>query len=272
MQRTHPIFRIATVFLFTLFSVSGAGAQQHREQAFLRHLNNLLSRSSAHHGAHEGERLKIDTPYTLRNGMLSVSLRYETDTSRTRYRYVAPLATVRRISSDRYLILEYAEREVQMFTAHGNEPFPAQPQQISMLHLGNPGDQNELADSVSYNLSLLLNNKKIARYLFYYDDYLDENNFADGMKSVERGGKYGFVNKSREVVIPYFYEEVNEFSEGLAAVKKGGRWGFIDTTGKVVIPIRFEDVTDFSEGQSLVRDAKTRKQHYIDRQGRKVKP
>lgn len=54
-----------------------------------------------------------------------------------------------------------------------------------------------------------------------------------------------------EIIAPQ-YEDAQTFSEGLAAVKQGGKWGFIDETGKVVIPFQYDYVGRFSEGRALV--------------------
>jgi hypothetical protein len=83
--------------------------------------------------------------------------------------------------------------------------------------------------------------------------------------------KWGFIDKTGEVVIKPKYTRVEDFSEGFAAVKAGGthfrdgKWGFIDRTGKEVIPPQYEWVRSFSEGLAAVRvDGKT---GYIDPKG-----
>ncbi|WP_081103996.1 WG repeat-containing protein [Leptospira weilii] len=43
----------------------------------------------------------------------------------------------------------------------------------------------------------------------------------------------------------------HSFSEGLAAVQIGKKWGFIDKTGNVVIPPQLEIASHFSEGLAL---------------------
>lgn len=103
-------------------------------------------------------------------------------------------------------------------------------------------------------------------------------------------GKYGFIDKSGTLVIPYKYDLVSEFSEGLAPVKLNEKWGLInkngtevapckyddcippilssfegivvrignkygvtDKNGKEVIPCKYDDITGFSEGLSAVK-------------------
>lgn len=48
------------------------------------------------------------------------------------------------------------------------------------------------------------------------------------------------------------YEDAGQFNEGLAAVKKDGKWGYIDETGEMVIPFQYDKAYLFREGLALV--------------------
>ena len=80
-------------------------------------------------------------------------------------------------------------------------------------------------------------------------------------------GKYGFVDKSGNEVIPCKYDGVSPFYEGFAEVRIGdreiaddlgngyaflrkefGKCGFVDKTGKEVIPCKYDGVWSFPEG------------------------
>ncbi|HLJ28132.1 MAG TPA: WG repeat-containing protein [Candidatus Angelobacter sp.] len=75
--------------------------------------------------------------------------------------------------------------------------------------------------------------------------------------------KFGFIDKSGQIVIPAHYDRASDFSEGLAGVcywkaaiptsenEKTWRCGFLDPTGQVVIPLNFKSVSPFSEGRAL---------------------
>lgn len=52
-------------------------------------------------------------------------------------------------------------------------------------------------------------------------------------------GKYGFVNKKGEEVVPLKYDKVESFSEGMAKVYKDGKYGFINKNGEFIIPMKF---------------------------------
>lgn len=67
----------------------------------------------------------------------------------------------------------------------------------------------------------------------------NEDDFRSDQKVIwiwETTQKNGIVNISEKVFVPLEYDEKHDFSDGLAKVKKNGKWGFIDKTGNVVIP------------------------------------
>lgn len=72
--------------------------------------------------------------------------------------------------------------------------------------------------------------------------------FIEGLALVQLYGKYGFINKNGESVIPFRFEKALPFSEGLAAVCLNGKWGFIDATGLSAIPYKYTEVTGFDNG------------------------
>ena len=56
--------------------------------------------------------------------------------------------------------------------------------------------------------------------------------FSENLGRIKLSGKYGFIDKNGEIVIPCQYDQAWAFVDGLARVKMNGRWGYIDTTGK----------------------------------------
>lgn len=70
--------------------------------------------------------------------------------------------------------------------------------------------------------------------------------------------------------------QIEPFSEGLAAICTGlssgsGKWGYIDTTGKLVVPFEYTDARPFSNGVAIVaRDSY--QWGVIDKTGREVVP
>lgn len=76
--------------------------------------------------------------------------------------------------------------------------------------------------------------------------------FKDGLALVELYGKFGFINKSGESVIPFRYEQASSFSEGLAAVCLNGKWGYVNTAGVSVIPYKYTQAKWFKNGLAAV--------------------
>lgn len=81
-------------------------------------------------------------------------------------------------------------------------------------------------------------------------EYVED--FSEGLAAVELNGKYGFVDKSGNVVIPLKYDLAWWFSEGLASVRLNGKWGFVNKTGVEVVPLIYDWAKQFSEGLAIV--------------------
>lgn len=101
-------------------------------------------------------------------------------------------------------------------------------------------------------------------------EYDDIDKYSDGLARVEFDGKYGFINRDAEVVIPLVYDWALRYSEGLALVMQQQKTGFIDTDGAVAIPMRYSGGHSFSEGYAAV--CLNGKYGFIDKKGCAVTP
>jgi hypothetical protein len=95
----------------------------------------------------------------------------------------------------------------------------------------------------------------------------------DPLFRIEEDGKWGFINRSGDVVIEPRYEDCYyQFSEGLAAVKTNGKWGYIDSTNQMLIAARFDGAQSFKGGIAAVRVGRPfegeGKWGYIDKTGK----
>lgn len=107
-----------------------------------------------------------------------------------------------------------------------------------------------------------LQNKKILPFADY-----DEISgyFENGLMSVVKNGKIGFINRNNEIIIPIIYEQVKEISENKIIVKKDKLWGAIDLKNKIVIPFEYSYLNPFHEGLALFsKDINTKKIGYIN--------
>ncbi|MEG2727888.1 MAG: WG repeat-containing protein [Mucinivorans sp.] len=84
---------------------------------------------------------------------------------------------------------------------------------------------------------------------------------------IKKGDLWGFCDLSDREIAP-IYQHVLPFTEGLAAVCLGGKWGYIDLSGSVVVPFRLDDAWSFSQGRALIRYRG--KYGFISTQGRRV--
>ncbi|MFT5859825.1 MAG: hypothetical protein ACI865_001931 [Flavobacteriaceae bacterium] len=94
--------------------------------------------------------------------------------------------------------------------------------------------------------------------------------FFDGVARVELNGKYGFINRTGEVVAEIKYSFANDFIDGLAKVSvkdASGRekFGLIDNTGYAVLPTIYDQLGEMSEGRIAV--VKKEKLGFADRDG-----
>ncbi|MBC8535779.1 WG repeat-containing protein [Feifania hominis] len=117
------------------------------------------------------------------------------------------------------------------------------------------------------------------------DDFVVVFETSDGLILATVDGpdgywRYGFINKSGEIMIPLEYDGGGSFTEGLAGVMKvdayeNNRWGYIDKTGKVVVPMEYDYIQPFAEGLAAVMKEDARgydRWGYIDKTGRVTVP
>ena len=95
---------------------------------------------------------------------------------------------------------------------------------------------------------------------------------------MEQDKKWGYIDKTGRLIIPFKFDFAADFSEGIVAVEIKGKYGYIDKTGNFVIPPRFHWGRPFSEGLAVAvirhLDQKGKitfnKFGYIDRSGNMV--
>lgn len=92
--------------------------------------------------------------------------------------------------------------------------------------------------------------------------------FSEGLMPMEEGGRWGFVDRNFQWVVPPQFAHAGELAEGLAPVKIGTKGGFVDRHGKTIIPPRYDGVWGFSNGAALVR--LNGLFGYVDRGGREI--
>ena len=100
-----------------------------------------------------------------------------------------------------------------------------------------------------FSFGYVLSNGEVIKPKYDYVGYFSDNNFA----AIRLGRKYGFINKSGNVVVEPKYDYFSNFSEGLARVKLNDKWGYIDTIGNIVVDFIYDGAYDFSNGLARVK-------------------
>jgi hypothetical protein len=60
------------------------------------------------------------------------------------------------------------------------------------------------------------------------------------------------VDRTGRVAVSAQFVDIEDFSEGLAAVEVDGKWGYVDTSGKMVIAPQFGHAQRFRGGTARV--------------------
>lgn len=98
---------------------------------------------------------------------------------------------------------------------------------------------------------------------------LDIRNFSEGLVAMEKGGKWGYLNKAGEVVIDYTYDSAKDFKGGVAVASLDGIGaGLIDKTGRTTVQFKYADISDFEDGYAVAKDLRSGKYGVIDSNGR----
>ena len=103
-------------------------------------------------------------------------------------------------------------------------------------------------------------------------DYDELDSFmGEELVAACKAGKWGFINRSNEVVVPFRYQSVSWFSDGVAKVCYGGLWGFINTRGVEIVPTIY-DTEEWMNDDRQVIVSKNNKFGVVDLSGHAIIP
>ena len=84
----------------------------------------------------------------------------------------------------------------------------------------------------------------------------------------EKNGKYGVIDKTGKVVIPFEYGYPIPTENRLFRIELNGKYGVMSYDGKLLIPIQYDYIYDFFNNIAKVSlDGET---FYIDKQGNRL--
>jgi len=76
---------------------------------------------------------------------------------------------------------------------------------------------------------------------------------SEGLRAIQRNGRYGFVDSRGRLRIANRYEAVQRFSEQLAPARIRGHWGFINHQDNIAVQPVYDEVSLFKNGVSIVK-------------------
>ena len=78
---------------------------------------------------------------------------------------------------------------------------------------------------------------------------------SDGLIRYNVKNKYGFIDKSLNLVIPFLYKDALKFQNGFAIVIKEDDWGYINKANNFISLAEFQSASPFYNGKAIVFDA-----------------
>ena len=128
---------------FILQSPAQAQTKQKAEKEFLNQLNSILKKSKQQHWAYEGNVMSIDSAFAInKEGILSVTVRYTSDTSFVRVRLAAPVSRIDTVRYDLYMILEYKDHDVIIFESEPGSNELKEVNKSGLFHVGAPSPED----------------------------------------------------------------------------------------------------------------------------------
>jgi hypothetical protein len=112
------------------------------------------------------------------------------------------------------------------------------------------GEDNSVSSNQNYETMCVLDKMESFNVFFSSTDFYS---FSEGMAFVSYKNKWGAINSTGKLVIPFKYDSHDDFSEGLAAISLNGKWGFVNKQGTIVVPTKYESVEKFKEGLACVQ-------------------
>ena len=92
----------------------------------------------------------------------------------------------------------------------------------------------------------------------------------DNTLLVRKNFKWGGLDETGKIIIPFIYDDAGSYRDGLSLVLKDDKYGWLDTKGKVIIPLEYDSAKEFE--QDLAQVSKDNKIGWIDKTGKTIIP
>jgi hypothetical protein len=93
--------------------------------------------------------------------------------------------------------------------------------------------------------------------------------FSEGLAPVQIAARWGYIDKTGNLVVQPRFDMAEPFSDGVARVRRDELYGYIDHDGKYTITPRFKQADDFHDGRAFVGDRQS-SYWYVDHSGEKA--
>ncbi|WPC42631.1 WG repeat-containing protein [Clostridium sp. JS66] len=97
-------------------------------------------------------------------------------------------------------------------------------------------------------------------------DWINSEFNENGFSVVEVNHKHGVINKEGKYILQPIYDSIMNASDGIFSVTKNGKDGYVDVNGKIVIEFKFACAHNFSEELAIVH-TENRKYGVINKTG-----
>ncbi|MCL2854921.1 MAG: WG repeat-containing protein [Defluviitaleaceae bacterium] len=77
-------------------------------------------------------------------------------------------------------------------------------------------------------------------------------NHEKGLLAAQSNGKWGAINKEREVILPFDFDSALFYRDGLMSFSQNGLMGIVDMGGKIITPPMFTNINLIGEGRAIV--------------------
>ncbi|MEH2403701.1 WG repeat-containing protein [Nostoc sp.] len=111
--------------------------------------------------------------------------------------------------------------------------------------------------SISPQYEMVGESSSSSRYWNDDESSSSSSSFSEGLAGAKLNGKWGFINQSGKLVIPYQYDKIQQFSGGVATVQVNGFWGVIKPEGKWIIQPVYKSPIEFFQGIANLKDPNT---------------
>lgn len=131
---------IFTLLIFFQLALQAQG-KQNAESAFLKEINNVLIQHPPDAGfntMYHVDSIMIDSPFTIKEGILSVTYRYAANSTFVKIRAAAPVSHLTEVGYDHYLILLFKDKAVTQYQFEGNDNIATETIKKDLLHIGTP--------------------------------------------------------------------------------------------------------------------------------------